>query len=305
MVLKFIQRTLVWWIPLAIAIGLLAGLGFDVSWMKHAVIPLTILMIYPMMVTLDYSILLKSWNIKLHLVTQAINFIVLPALSYLLIKIFFAGYPEFAFAMLLIALIPTSAMTISWTGIAKGNVDAAVKMSIFGLILGTLLAPIYIRLILGEAITIPFSMFFSRIALLIGIPMILGYATQVYLYRKGWFEKHSSRFPPLSSIGVLAIIIVSVSMKAQVLIKEPMILVVALIPLILFYVFAFVVSTLVGMMFSLADRTALVFGTAVRNLSLVLALCVTLIDSHLMVILISLAFMIQIKTAAWYAKVCA
>ena len=42
----------------------------------------------------------------------------------------------FALSILLLAgLVPTSGMTISWTGFAKGNVAAAVKMTVIGLTL--------------------------------------------------------------------------------------------------------------------------------------------------------------------------
>src|SRR5699024_12706622 len=42
------------------------------------------------------------------------------------------------------ALLPTSGMTISWTVLQKGNVGAAVKLTVFGLILGSLLTPWYL-----------------------------------------------------------------------------------------------------------------------------------------------------------------
>lgn len=52
-------------------------------------------------------------------------------------------------ALLLTALLPTSGMTISWTGFAKGNVPAAVKMTVVGLIAGSLLAQVYLEATAG------------------------------------------------------------------------------------------------------------------------------------------------------------
>lgn len=54
----------------------------------------------------------------------------------------------------MIALIPTSSMTVTWTGFARGNVDVAVKMMIFGLITGSVLAPFYIRFLLGAQVIV-------------------------------------------------------------------------------------------------------------------------------------------------------
>ena len=47
-----------------------------------------------------------------------------------------------ALGLLLASLVPTSGMTISWTGFAGGNLAAAVKMTVIGLILGSLATPL-------------------------------------------------------------------------------------------------------------------------------------------------------------------
>ncbi|NLD00624.1 MAG: hypothetical protein GX673_07600 [Gammaproteobacteria bacterium] len=57
-------------------------------------------------------------------------------------RILFAGQPELALGLLLAALLSTSGMTISWTGFAKGHVPAAIKQTLIGLLLGSLLTPL-------------------------------------------------------------------------------------------------------------------------------------------------------------------
>lgn len=56
-------------------------------------------------------------------------------------RLFFGGGPEkyglWAVGLLLIGVLPTSGMTISWTGFAKGNKQAATKMVVFGLVIVT------------------------------------------------------------------------------------------------------------------------------------------------------------------------
>ena len=47
------------------------------------------------------------------------------------------------YSLLLRSLLPTSGMTISWTGFAKGNLNAAIKMTVIGLIAGSLATPLY------------------------------------------------------------------------------------------------------------------------------------------------------------------
>jgi ACR3 family arsenite efflux pump ArsB len=121
-VLNWLQKHLVWSIPLT----MLAGLGFgqvaDPGFLHGAILPLTFLMVYPMMVTMNVKELLKPGGGTLQGTTLAINFILMPAIGYAAGLLFFADQPMVRLALLLTALLPTSGMTISWTGFAKGNV---------------------------------------------------------------------------------------------------------------------------------------------------------------------------------------
>jgi len=81
-ILNWLQKNLIWSIPLA----MLAGLGFGqvtgAAFLRAAILPLTFLMVYPMMVTMNVRELFKPGGARLHSVVQAINFIVMPAIGY-------------------------------------------------------------------------------------------------------------------------------------------------------------------------------------------------------------------------------
>jgi arsenite transporter len=180
-VLNWLQKNLVWSIPLA----MLAGLGFgqiaEPSFLSRAILPLTFLMVYPMMVTMNVRELLKPGGGTLQGTTLAINFVLMPAIGYGAGLLFFADQPMVRLALLLTALLPTSGMTISWTGFAKGNVPAAVKMTVVGLIAGSLLAPVYLKAMLGTLVEIPVLQVFGQIALIVFLPLGLGTLTQRWL----------------------------------------------------------------------------------------------------------------------------
>ncbi|NTW99193.1 MAG: arsenic resistance protein, partial [Geobacteraceae bacterium] len=118
---------------LAIPTMMLAGFAFgvmaDAVFLKSLIIPFTFLMVYPMMVTLKLKKVVEGGDGKAQLLTQLINFAVVPFIAYGLGRLFFAHQPYMALGLLLAALVPTSGMTISWTGFAKGNLEAAVKMT--------------------------------------------------------------------------------------------------------------------------------------------------------------------------------
>ena len=131
-----LQKNLVWAIPIAMVCGLLFGYLTDASALKGFIIPVTFVMVYPMMVTLNVKTIFKGQDYKLQLSTQIINFVLVPLLAFYVGQLFFSGGPEkyglWAVGLFLIGVLPTSGMTISWTGFAKGNKEAAIKMVVFG-----------------------------------------------------------------------------------------------------------------------------------------------------------------------------
>jgi len=308
-VLNWLQKNLVWSIPLAMLAGLLFGQMTDPGFLRLAILPLTFLMVYPMMVTMNVRELFKPGGARLHGVTQGINFIVMPAIGYGAGLLFFVDQPMVRLALLLTALLPTSGMTISWTGFAKGNVPAAVKMTVVGLIAGSLLAPVYLKVLLGAVVEIPVLQVFGQIALIVFLPLVLGTATQRWLVgRHGeahFSQKLKPRFPPISTLGVLGIVFVSMALKSQDIFAQPGLLPGLLLPLVLLYALNFVLSTLIGKaLFPRGDAIALVYGTVMRNLSIALAIAMGVFGSAGAdaALLIALAYIVQVQAAAWYIK---
>ncbi len=308
-VLNWLQKNLVWSIPLA----MLAGLGFgqltDPAFLRNAILPLTFLMVYPMMVTMNVRDLLKPGSGRLHGVTQGINFILMPAIGYGVGLLFFADQPMVRLALLLTSLLPTSGMTISWTGFAKGNVPAAVKMTVVGLIAGSLLAPVYLKALLGAVVEIPVLQVFLQIALIVFLPLALGTITQRWLVgRHGearFNQQIKPKFPPFSTLGVLGIVFVSMALKSQDIFANPALLPGLLLPLVLVYALNFAISTVVGKaLFPRGDAIALVYGTVMRNLSIALAIAMGVFGTQGTdaALVIALAYIVQVQAAAWYVK---
>ena len=189
-VLSILQKNLVWAIPISMTLGLGFGYFFNAGPLKQFIIPVTFIMVYPMMVTLNMKSVLKGEDYKLQITTQIINFVLVPIIAYFTGKLFFSGGPEkyalWAVGLFLIGVLPTSGMTISWAGFARGNKEAAIKMVIFGLIIGALAAPIYTKVFMGATIEVNMLHMFKQIALFVFVPMIAGLATQSIMKKKSW-----------------------------------------------------------------------------------------------------------------------
>lgn len=311
--LSFLQKNLVWSIPIAMASGLLYGYWFDADSLKQYIIPVTFIMVYPMMVTLKVKSIFKGEDFKLQIVTQIINFVLIPIIAYFTGSLFFSGGPEkyalWGVGLFLIGVLPTSGMTISWTGFAKGNKEAAIKMVVFGLIIGALAAPIYTKVFMGATIEVHMLHMFKQIALFVFVPLAAGLITQTILKKKYgeacWEQRLKPKFPPFSALGVMLIAFLAMSLKAKSIIANPGDILTILAPLAVFYLVSYGMLSIVGrIFFQREDAIAMVFGVVMRDLSIALAIAMTAFGQQgiTIALLIALAYVIQIQTAAWYVR---
>lgn len=312
--LNIIQKNLVYVIPVAMILGVLGGgYLFDAKPLKQLIIPITFVMVYPMMATLNVKTIFKGNDLKLQVVTQLINFIVVPVVVYTIGKFFFAGAEQkfglWAVGLFLIGVLPASGMTISWTGFAKGNKEAATKMLVFGLVIGAMAAPVYTKVFMGATVDVDMLHMFQQICIFVFVPLVAGLLTQSYIVKKhgkkAWMEVYKPKFPPFSALGVTLIAFTAMALKAKSILANPGDILTILVPLVVFYLFSYIFLSIIGkLFFRREDAIAMVFGVVMRDLSIALAIAMTAFKAQGMTIalLISLAYVVQIQSAAWYIK---
>ncbi len=306
--LRWISHHLVTSILIGMVAGYALGLLFDTSAMRSYVTLLSFFMVYPMMVPLNYASLKERGNIKLQVITQAVNFIYLPFLAYLFGVWFFPDALSYRLGLLLIALLPTSGMTVSWTVMAKGNVKEAIRMIVIGLILGGLLTPLLVNAYLGATIDLNFAQILSQIISIVFIPMTLGFFTQLILMRRygaARFAKEiKSLFPPFSTLALVLLITLVMSLRARIIANNPTIILQLLIPLSLGYLVMMLSLHVLGKrLFNYEDRMAFMNGTMIRSLSVALAIALSVFESGVEIsLIIALAYIIQVQLAAGYVK---
>jgi ACR3 family arsenite efflux pump ArsB len=290
-------------------LGLLFGSLINPVFLKSLILPLTFLMVYPMMVNLQIKKVLSGGDYKLQIVTLLINFGIVPFIAFGIGRIFFANNVFAAMGLLLAATLPTSGMTISWTGFAKGNLDAAIKMAVFGLIIGSLATPLYAQWLMGTAVEVPLVKIFQQVAAIVFLPLVLGYATQRFIVWKfgagRYRQEFKPRFPLFSTLGVLSIVFVAMALKANTILANPLDLLLMFVPLIVFYGISFVLGTALGRrFFPRDDAIALIYGTAPKNLSIALAIAMNAFGQQgaEIALVIALAYVIQIQASAWCNK---
>ncbi|MGJ7919040.1 arsenic resistance protein [Neobacillus sp. LXY-4] len=302
----FPQKYLLISVPITLLLGFIIGSLVDTSYLKSTILIGTIVMIYATMVGFKFKELTNFKGSKVLGYSLLINFAVVPLVAFSLGKLFLNNHPIMFAGLALSALLPTSGMTISWTSIQKGNVPSAIKLTVFGLILGSVLTPWYLLLMVGKYVDVDILETFKTIFLVVFLPMLLGHLTFKVLMKKYTQEQFQKKikpnFGPLSIWGMLYVVFVSISMKANMIIDNLELISLALVVLIAFYLINYLISTFTAKQFlNREDGIALVNGTVLRNLSIAVGLAATSFGAEAALI-VTIAFIVQQQSIAYYAK---
>lgn len=307
----FVKDRLPYLILAAIVLGLINGYLNQVSFLKALVTPALFIMIYPMMINLKIEEVFKEISAPKPLLWSiVVNFVVSPLIAFALAKIFLPTQPMLAVGLFLIALVPTSGMTASWTGLAKGNMRAALVIISANLLLSIILIPVYMKLFLGQMVAIETGSILQSLLTVVLIPLILGDLTRrgiIRLRGQEGFKQVKPLLSGISSTGVLLIVFVAMSLKSKTILTEPSLVLTAAIPLLIYYFLVAVVSNFIGgRLLPKPDAIALVYGTTMRNLTISLGLALNVFQSmtggELTVFILAVAYAVQVPLAAFYMR---
>lgn len=301
------QKYIAYSVPFVLLLGFVIGVLIDTSSLQPTLLVATIIMIYATMIGFNFKELTSLTGGKILSFSIAINFLIIPVIAYLLGILLLKDHPIMFAGLALSALLPTSGMTISWTVLQRGNVASAVKLTIFGLIIGSVLAPWYLLAMVGQFVDINILETMRTILLVVFVPMILGQVTYKLILLRATPEQFNKKikpnFGPLSIWAMLYVIFVSISTKASMIVNNLELIVIALLVLILFYAINFLVSTVFAVkFFNREDGIALVNGTVLRNLSIAIGLAATSFGAEAALI-VTLAFIVQQQGIVNYARI--
>ena len=265
--LGIFEKYLTLWIGLSIGIGITAGYLFpgffnqiaklEISEVNIIVAIVIWLMIFPMMVNIDYSSIasIKN-NPKGILVTLIVNWGLKP-FSMALIGILFFEYiysswinPELAkqylSGIILLGVAPCTAMVFIWSQMTNGDpYYTLVQVSINDLIMMVAFAPIAALLLDITEVFVPWSTLILSVALYVAIPLVLGYLVRKLLTNKNnnfSVDTFSKNFKPLSIIGLLAIVVILFGFQGDVIVDKPILILLIAIPLIIQGYLVFVIA---------------------------------------------------------------
>ncbi|WP_333594229.1 ACR3 family arsenite efflux transporter [Anaerospora hongkongensis] len=257
--LDFFERYLSVWVALCIVIGIGFGKLFpnvvevlsklEVSHVNLPIAILVWLMIYPMMLKIDFSAIAKVGDKpKGLLITLFVNWIVKPFsmafLGWLFFKQLFIGMigvdmaNQYMAGVIILAAAPCTAMVFVWSYLTDGDpAYTLVQVAINDLIMLVLFAPIVMFLLGVSDIVVPKDVLFMSVLLYIVIPLIAGYLTRRLLisaHGEEWFNtKFLAPLKPVTIIALLATLIIIFAFQGEVITNNWFSIVLIAIPILI------------------------------------------------------------------------
>lgn len=253
----FFERYLSVWVGLCIIAGVTVGSLFPdffalVASLEYAHVNLVIavliwLMIYPMMIQIDFSSIKDVGKKPKGLVlTLVVNWLIKPFTMALLGWLFFKGIfadwvdpqtaTEYIAGMILLGVAPCTAMVFVWSHLTKGDANyTLVQVSINDLIMIILFAPITAMLLGVTDITVPWDTLILSVVLYVVLPLIAGVITRKKIEKKGEQAVTAiiERFKPFSVLGLLITIVLLFGFQAETILAQPQDIVLIAIPLLI------------------------------------------------------------------------
>lgn len=295
------QRYLSLWVLLCMAVGILIGkflpvvpelLGrLEIAGISIPIAILIWVMIYPMMLKVDFqSVKQVGKNPKGLIVTWMINWLVKPftmyGIAYLFLFVVFKGFitpdlaTEYLAGAVLLGAAPCTAMVFVWSTLTKGNpAYTVVQVATNDIIILIAFAPI-VKFLLGVShVSVPYSTLFFSVFLFVVVPLAGGIFTRISVIKnrgKTYFEQtFEHQFDGITTIGLLLTLVLIFASQAEVILSNPLHIVLIAVPLIIqtFFIFflAFGICKTIHLPFDIAAPAGMIGASNFFELSVAVA----------------------------------
>lgn len=251
------QKYLTVWVGLCIIIGILIGKympsipkilsKFEYYKVSIPVAILIWLMIYPMMLKVDFSSVVDvTKKPKGFIVTCVTNWLIKPFTMYLIasffLKVVFKAFipenlaTEYLAGAVLLGAAPCTAMVFVWSYLTKGDpAYTLVQVAVNDLIILFAFTPIVAILLGVSDVTVPYGTLILSTILFVVIPLTAGYLTRKSVIKNWGIEYFENeflkKFDNVTIIGLLLTLIIIFSFQGEIILNNPLHIILIAIPL--------------------------------------------------------------------------
>lgn len=299
--ISFFQKYLTLWVFICMIIGVLISKfmpiipntlnKFEYANVSIPIAILIWLMIYPMMMSVDFqSIKNVTKNPQGLFVTWIVNWLIKPFTMFFIASLFFYTIlnnfiakdlaKEYLVGAVLLGAAPCTAMVFVWSALTNGNPSyTVVQVATNDLIILIAFVPIAKFLLGISNVTVPWDTLFLSVVLFVLIPLTAGIITRVYVCSKKGIEYFNNtfihKFDNITIIGLLLTLILLFSFQGNVILSNPIHIILIAIPLILqtFLIFfiAYIASYLLKLPHNIAAPAGMIGASNFFELAVAVA----------------------------------
>jgi len=279
----FIKKYMPLIILLVLACGYWLGLGLSkpqVQFIKSSILPSVILMIYAMLITMRMDDLKDALVYPKGMIFGSILSLAVAPLLMIPIATVFTKNPQLYTGLLLASIVPPGGMITYWTGILGANIGLATAIQTVTLLISIIWVPYGMKLFVGSIVEVNTSTLLIKILIMVVIPLVLAYITQKLITRKyGW--KGIVTIRPLShlvsSLMALYMVFVAMSVQAHLIAKDPALIVLPAIGMLIYYSLAYPFSYYFSLKILKEPHDKAIpitYGFSTKNLSIAMGLAI-------------------------------
>lgn len=264
--LPIFERYLSLWVILCILGGIIFGKLFpqaisflsriEIAQVNIPVAILIWLMIYPMMVQIDFSSIVRvGKKPKGLIVTLVVNWLVKPftmaIFAVIFLKYLFSAFispalaSEYIAGAILLGAAPCTAMVFVWSYLTKGNpAHTLVQVAVNDLVILIAFVPI-VKFLLGvNQIIVPYDTLIYSTILFVVVPLTSGYISRKLLVKYmgiEWFENVFLKIlKPVTIMGLLSTLVLLFAFQGNIILENPLHIFLIAIPLTIqtYFIFA-------------------------------------------------------------------
>jgi len=255
----FFEKYLTVWVLLCMAAGILIGKflpgipdvleKFQYAGQNLPIAILIWIMIFPMMMKIDFQSIKNVRKNPLGiLISSGSSWLIKPFLMFGLATLFFKVIfqplipaelaQDFVTGAVLLGVAPCTAMVFVWSHLTKGDpAHTLVQVSVHDLLILVLFVPL-VQFLLGvNGVTIPWDTLFFSIVLFVVVPLVGGALTRFLMIKKKGIEYFNERFLPkfdgVTTLGLLLTLIIIFSFQGDIILEQPLFVLLIAVPLIL------------------------------------------------------------------------
>lgn len=289
--LSFFERYLTVWVFLCIIAGVILGrlfpgiaVALDAMSVYQVSIPIAIclfFMMYPIMVKIDFGQTAQAARTpKPVLLTLVVNWLIKP-FTMVAIAQFFLGWlfrpllagtelirgteitlaNSYIAGTILLGIAPCTAMVLMWGYLSYGNQGhTLVMVAVNSLTMLFLYAPLGKWLLSANDLTVPWQTIMLSVLIYVGLPLLAGVYSRYWIFKhKGreWFERRFLKYlTPLSIAALLITLVLLFAFKGELIVKNPLHIVLIAIPLFIQTNFIFLISYVAAQKLNLSYEDA-------------------------------------------------